>query len=205
MLADASLPPQSIPYHFVKGTLSIAQVFKESVSYLLGNSTTSFGLIFGLSYVFTKSLWTAIFTHVTSNILLHALAGLDGRNQAMFVPIFGKPWPKGYDLGLWVILLDAAIVSCLLRGHDIDRSGHATHARPGPRYNKHPDKDRDGWGRVVRSLRRRTAVAAQREENEAWRFIYLNINLICCNGELRLLPGKSLHPPTSGKAVLQDQ
>jgi membrane protease YdiL (CAAX protease family) len=155
----------SIPYHFVKGTLSIAQVFKESVSYLLGNSleeilfrgflfvvlsqlkgwrvstlimafafglfhlqaigftvegikmvatTISFGLIFGLSYVLTKSLWTAICTHVTSNIFLHAFAGLDGRNQAMFVPIFEKPWPKGYDLGLWVILVDAAIVSYLL-------------------------------------------------------------------------------------------
>ena len=155
----------SIPYHFVKGTLGIAQVSKESVSYLLGNSleeilfrgflfvvlsqltgwhistlimafafglfhlqavgftvegikmvatTTSFGLIFGLSYVFTKSLWTAICTHVASNILLHALAGLDGKNQAMFVPIFEKPWPKGYDVGLWVILVDAAIVSCLL-------------------------------------------------------------------------------------------
>ena len=155
----------STPYHFVKGTLGIAQVSKESVSYLLGNSleeilfrgflfvvlsqltgwristlimafafglfhlqavgftvegikmvatTTSFGLIFGLSYVFTKSLWTAICTHVASNILLHALAGLDGKNQAMFVPIFEKPWPKGYDVGLWVILVDAAIVSCLL-------------------------------------------------------------------------------------------
>ena len=154
-----------IPYHFVKGTLGIASVLKESVSYLLGNTleellfrgflfvvlsqllgwrigifitslafglfhlqgigftiegiklvatTTSFGLIFGLSYVFTKSLWTAICTHVTSNIILHALTGLDSRKQALFVPIFEKTWPKGYDLGLWLLLLDTAIVSCLL-------------------------------------------------------------------------------------------
>jgi hypothetical protein len=36
-------------------------------------------------------------------------------------------------------------------------------------------------------------------------FIYLNINLTCGKCVLRLLPGKSLHPPTSGKAVLQDR
>lgn len=48
-------------------------------------------------------------------------------------------------------------------------------------------------------------LVAQREENEAWRFIYLNINLTCGKFLLRLLPGKPLHPPTSGKAVLQDR
>jgi membrane protease YdiL (CAAX protease family) len=154
-----------IPYHFGKGTATASLLFKESVSYLVGNSleellfrgflfvvlsqltgwrtstalmalafglfhlsgfgfttegakmvvtTTSFGFIFGLSYVFTRSLWTAIGTHVASNIFLHAIAGLDGNNRAIFVPVFEKPWPKSYDLDLWVIVVDAMIVSCLL-------------------------------------------------------------------------------------------
>ena len=79
-------------------------------------TTALFGLIFGMSYVLTKSLWTAVFTHATSNILLHAFAGLDGGGKAMFVPVFERPWPIGYDLGLWLIVIDATVISCLLYG-----------------------------------------------------------------------------------------
>jgi len=161
----ATLLYSFVPYHFVKGTLGISQLFKAGISYLAGNAleellfrgflfvvlsqlsgwrismviiallfglfhlpglgftvpgmkmvatTALFSFIFSLSYVLTKSLWTAICTHATSNIFLHAFAGLDGGGKAMFLPEFERNWPKSYDLGFWVAVVDAVIVSFLL-------------------------------------------------------------------------------------------
>lgn len=154
-----------IPYHFVRGTLDNFQLFREGVSYLVGNAleelifrgflfvvlsqlagwrislliiavlfglfhlqglgytvqgtkmvvtTALFSFIFSLSYVLTKSLWTAICTHATANIFLHAFAGLDGGGRTIFLPVFEKSWPKGYDPGFWIAGVAALIVSCLL-------------------------------------------------------------------------------------------
>ena len=41
-------------------------------------STAIYSFVFSLSYILTASMWTAISAHATSNILLHAVLGLDG-------------------------------------------------------------------------------------------------------------------------------
>jgi membrane protease YdiL (CAAX protease family) len=74
-------------------------------------STAAFAFIFSYALILTGSIWTAIGTHVSSNILLHAIWGLDGANKAMFIPVFDAKWPVNYDLGLIVSLLAAVIIS----------------------------------------------------------------------------------------------
>ncbi|MDB5032364.1 type II CAAX endopeptidase family protein [Mucilaginibacter sp.] len=77
-------------------------------------TTAAFSFVFSYAYILTGSLWTAICTHVSSNILLHAVMGLDGANRAMFVPVFDAKWPVNYDLGMVVSLLVTAIVASFL-------------------------------------------------------------------------------------------
>jgi membrane protease YdiL (CAAX protease family) len=77
-------------------------------------TTATYSLVFSLSYVLTGSMWTAISVHVTSNILLHTLLGLDGMNQAMLVPVFSGPGLRNHDLGFWGAMISALAMSCLL-------------------------------------------------------------------------------------------
>ncbi len=74
-------------------------------------STTAFAFIFSYALILTGSIWTAIGAHISSNILLHAILGLDGANKAMFIPVFEAKWPVNYNLGLTISLLTAIIVS----------------------------------------------------------------------------------------------
>jgi uncharacterized membrane protein len=77
-------------------------------------TTATYSLIFSYAFILTGSLWTAIGVHVTSNILLHAIAGLDGANRAMFQPTFNEKFPVNYDAGFLTFLISAAIVSFFL-------------------------------------------------------------------------------------------
>jgi membrane protease YdiL (CAAX protease family) len=72
-------------------------------------STTTYALVFGLSFVLTRSLWTAITAHVILNILLHLITGLDGIGHSVYAPVFEKSWPKNYNCGLWVMIGSAIL------------------------------------------------------------------------------------------------
>ena len=77
-------------------------------------TTAAYSFVFSLSFVLTRSLWTAISVHAVSNILLHAVSGLDGANKAVYLPEFEKEWPKSYDAGLIVFIVNSMIISAVL-------------------------------------------------------------------------------------------
>ncbi len=56
-------------------------------------TTATYSFVFSYAFILTGSLWTAIGLHVTSNILLHAVLGLDGVGAAIYKPIFDARWP----------------------------------------------------------------------------------------------------------------
>ena len=76
-------------------------------------STTIFSFIFGLSFVLTGSLWTAVFAHATVNILLHAITGLDGAGNAIYTLAFEGQIPN-YPFGLLVSVSSALIMASVL-------------------------------------------------------------------------------------------
>lgn len=77
-------------------------------------TTACFSFVFSLSYVLFRSMWASITVHVVSNILLHAVTGLDGGGNALFLPYFEKAWPITYDAGFIVAILSALIMSVCL-------------------------------------------------------------------------------------------
>ena len=78
-------------------------------------STATYSLVLSLSYILTRSMWTAISVHVTSNILLHTLLGLDGMGHAMFVPVFSGSGSGSYDRGFFGAMIPGALaMTCLL-------------------------------------------------------------------------------------------
>ena len=77
-------------------------------------STAVYSILFSLSYLLTRSLWTAIAAHVTGNILLHSLLGLDGMNRALFVPVFSGSRTRYYDVAFWALILGGLAACCLL-------------------------------------------------------------------------------------------
>jgi len=79
----------------------------------LVTSTTMFSFIFGLSFVLTGSLWTAVFLHATVNILLHAITGLDGAGNSIYTLAFEKQIPN-YPFGLLVSVSSALIIASVL-------------------------------------------------------------------------------------------
>ncbi len=76
-------------------------------------STTIFSFIFGLSFVLTGSLWTAIFLHATLNLLLHTITGLNGADNAIYKLAFDVQMPD-YPFGLLVSIITALIMATLL-------------------------------------------------------------------------------------------
>jgi len=79
----------------------------------LVTSTTMFSFIFGLSFVLTGSLWTAVFLHATLNILLHAITGLDGAGNSIYTLAFEGQIPN-YPFGLLVSVSSALIMASVL-------------------------------------------------------------------------------------------
>jgi membrane protease YdiL (CAAX protease family) len=77
-------------------------------------TTASYSFVFSYAFILTGSLWTAMGVHVTSNILLHAVTGLDGAGKAIFTPVFYADWPTGYDPALISFLLSTIIIASLL-------------------------------------------------------------------------------------------
>jgi len=77
-------------------------------------TTATYSFVFCYAFILTGSLWTATGVHVTSNILLHAVSGLDGAGKAVYKPVFETTWPVNYDPGLLSLLPGAAIVAFLL-------------------------------------------------------------------------------------------
>ncbi len=76
-------------------------------------STTIFSFIFGLSFVLTGSLWTAVFLHATVNILLHTITGLDGAGNVVYTLAFDGHIPH-YPFGLLVSLMTALTIASIL-------------------------------------------------------------------------------------------
>nr|WP_294789838.1 type II CAAX endopeptidase family protein [uncultured Mucilaginibacter sp.] len=87
-------------YHFQGGISLIA-------------STTFFSFVFGLSFVLTGSLLTAVITHATVNVLLHVITGLDGGTNAVYAIVIEKDWPS-YPVGLLTGIAGAMIISTIL-------------------------------------------------------------------------------------------
>lgn len=77
-------------------------------------TTASYSFVFSYAFIVTGSLWTAMGVHVASNILWHAVTGLDGAGKAIFTPVFHSKWPTGYDPALIAFLLPTIMVASLL-------------------------------------------------------------------------------------------
>lgn len=73
-------------------------------------TTTIYAFIFSYAYVATGSIWTAIGVHVSSNIFLHAVTGLDGANKAVFMPIYTHGLLP-YDLSFVLFSLTSIFVA----------------------------------------------------------------------------------------------
>ena len=77
-------------------------------------TTACYSFVFCFTMILLRSLWAAITVHAVSNILLHAITGLDGANKSLYSPVFEKNWPKGYDAGLILFISCAVIISFVL-------------------------------------------------------------------------------------------
>ncbi len=77
-------------------------------------TTATGSLVFSYAFILTGSLWTAIGAHVISNIMLHSISGLDGLENAMFIPVFDTNWPVNYNPGLISFLMGAIIMAAIL-------------------------------------------------------------------------------------------
>ena len=77
-------------------------------------TTAAYSLVFSLSFILTRSMWTAISAHVTSNMLLHTLLGLDGMQQAMFLPVHPGRGLGYRDFGSGFMIISALTMSSLL-------------------------------------------------------------------------------------------
>jgi membrane protease YdiL (CAAX protease family) len=77
-------------------------------------TTATYSFVFSYAFILTGTLWTAIGTHVVSNILLHSISGLDGLARAVFTPIFKTGWPVNYDPGLLSFETSAIFIALLL-------------------------------------------------------------------------------------------
>lgn len=88
----------------------------ESVSWGLNIVTTTafYSIVFSFAFILTGSLWAAIGTHVISNVILHLLLGLDGANNALFVPVFDAKWPTGYSISLILYVITSVTVALSL-------------------------------------------------------------------------------------------
>jgi len=78
------------------------------------STTACYSFVFSFSFVLFRSLYAAISVHVVSNILLHSITGLDGANNAMFVPVFKGSLFHTYDAGFIIMIVTAIILSGLL-------------------------------------------------------------------------------------------
>jgi|GEM_PF-1332983 len=74
-------------------------------------TTATLSFVFCYAFILTGSLLTAIATHITMNILLHAFLGLDGAGNASYIPVFNGRWPAGYDAALVVTVGAGMIVA----------------------------------------------------------------------------------------------
>ena len=77
-------------------------------------TTATYSFVFSYAFILTGSLWTSIGLHVTSNVLLHAVLGLDGVEAAIYRPVFNAKWPLSYDPGFTSFLLGSIIILILL-------------------------------------------------------------------------------------------
>jgi membrane protease YdiL (CAAX protease family) len=77
-------------------------------------TTATYSFVFSYAFILTGTLWTAIGTHVISNILLHSISGLDGLTGAVFTPVFETRWPVNYDPGVLSFETSAIVMALLL-------------------------------------------------------------------------------------------
>lgn len=77
-------------------------------------TTAAYSFLFSYAFILTGTLWTALGVHVSSNIILHSISGLDGLERAVFLPVFETKWPENYNPGLLSLLICVIITSFLL-------------------------------------------------------------------------------------------
>jgi uncharacterized protein len=83
----------------------------EALKMVLTTATYSF--VFSYAFLATGTLWTPIGIHVASNILIHAVVGLDGMRKSFYVPVFDGSWPAHYDAGL-ISFITVAIFTAIV-------------------------------------------------------------------------------------------
>jgi len=87
-------------------------------------TTAGMSVVFAMAYVRTKSLWTAIGVHVSTNTLLHRVLGMSGEQQSLFRMQIDGRWPAGYDPGLIAYFSVIAVAAlCLGLGEGRGRRG----------------------------------------------------------------------------------
>ena len=87
-------------------------------------TTAAMSVVFAMAYVRTKSLWTAIGVHVSTNTLLHRVLGMSGEQQSLFRMQIDGRWPAGYDPGLIAYFSVIAVAAlCLGLGEGRGRRG----------------------------------------------------------------------------------
>jgi uncharacterized protein len=75
-------------------------------------TTAMMSIVFSYGFLLTGTLWTAIGIHVTANVWLHTVTGLDGGgSNPLWKPVFGH-WPTGYDAGFWTLIGVTSVFSC---------------------------------------------------------------------------------------------
>jgi len=75
-------------------------------------STTVYSFIYGLSFILTRSLWTAVAAHASVNVILHVLTGLDGGDNSVYSLVFEKASPNSSSI--LFISMAGVIMCCLL-------------------------------------------------------------------------------------------
>jgi len=82
-------------------------------------TTAGMSVVFAMSFVRTKSLWTAIGVHVSANMLLHRVLGMSGEQQSLFRMQIDGRWPTGYDPGL-IAYFSVIAVAALWLGKNVE-------------------------------------------------------------------------------------
>jgi membrane protease YdiL (CAAX protease family) len=67
-------------------------------------TTAAGSYLFCAAFIVTGTLWTSIALHISMNVSLHTISGLDG-GKAILKPVFHIPYPQYFDPGFWAMIV----------------------------------------------------------------------------------------------------
>ncbi|MGV3774388.1 MAG: CPBP family intramembrane glutamic endopeptidase [Verrucomicrobiales bacterium] len=76
-------------------------------------TTASASFLFAAVFLWTRTLWTAVGLHVSMNLALHTVSGLDG-GVAYFKPVLYSAYPQQYDPGFWIFLVAPVTIALVI-------------------------------------------------------------------------------------------